>query len=172
MDASASGAAFALTHPAHFGQVLLLSLPLPKRFRQYDLTDPSYQVYAVVRRLEPGPDRAHVGVMFLGKHPPRGYEKNPAGRYLLSHDPPPATRAERRVHPRHDLYYNLKLRRQGPGGQQERTMAENIGKGGARVLSSLPVVKGEIVIVEEMGGDFQTRAEIETCTSARTRSPA
>ncbi len=162
VDTSASGAGLTLVHPVHFGQVLLLALPLPKRFRQYDLTDPSYRVYAVVRRVDPGRDHVGLGVLFLGKHPPRGYEKNPAGRYLLAHDPAPGTRTERRAHPRHEFPYNLKLSRQGPGTdrQQEQTVAENLGKGGARVLTSMPVVKGEIILVEEVGGPFRTRAEI------------
>lgn len=163
VDTSATGVAFTLRHPAHFGQVLLLSLPLPKRFRQYDLTDPSYRVYAVVRRVEPTRERSILGAMFLGKTPPRGFDKNPAGRYLLSQDQAPGTRAERRAHERRDLPYNLKLSRQdagGPGPQTEYTVAENLGKGGARVLTSLPVVKGEIVIIEEMAGPFRTRAEI------------
>ena len=172
-DASAGGVAFSLAHPAQFGQVFLLSLPLPKRFRQYDLTDPSYHVYAVVRRVEPGPDRNTLGVMFLGKHPPRGYEKNPAGRYLLSQDPTPGTRTERRAHPRHDMPYNLKLSRQhpGPGPQNEHTVAENLGKGGARVLTTLPVVKGEIVLVEEVRGPCRTRAEIRNIYIGKDKVP-
>jgi hypothetical protein len=173
VDTSANGAAFTLRHPAQFGQVLLLSLPLPKRFRQYDLTDPSYHTYAVVRRVEPMKERAVLGVMFLGKSPPRGFEKNPAGRYLLSQDLAPGTRAERRQHVRHELHYNLKLSREGhgPGPQQEHTVAENLGKGGARVLTSLPVVKGEIVIVEEVGGPFRTRAEIRNIYIGKDKIP-
>jgi PilZ domain len=173
VDTSASGAGFTLVHPVQFGQVLLLALPLPKRFRQYDLTDPSYRVYAVVRRVEPGQGHLGVGVLFLGKNPPRGYEKNPAGRYLLAHDPAPGTRAERRAHPRHELPYNLKLSRQGPGTdrQQEQTVAENLGKGGARVLTSMPVVKGEIVLVEEVGGPFRTRAEIRNIYIGKDKIP-
>jgi len=159
-DTSAGGVAFQLAHPAQFGQVLLLSLPLPKRFRQYDLSDPSYHVYAVVRRAETVQGRTTVGVMFLGKTPPRGYEKNPTGRYLLSEDPGPGTRTERRAHERHEMHYNLKLSRQGEGAEKEFTVAENLSKGGARVLTTLPVVKGEIIIVEEMAGPFRTRAEI------------
>jgi hypothetical protein len=173
VDTSANGAAFTLRHPAQFGQVLLLSLPLPKRFRQYDLTDPSYHTYAVVRRVEPMKERAVLGVMFLGKSPPRGFEKNPAGRYLLSQDQAPGTRAERRQHMRHELPYNLKLSRQdhGAGPQQEQTVAENLSKGGARVLTSLPVVKGEIVIVEEVGGPFRTRAEIRNIYIGKDKIP-
>ena len=172
-NTSAGGAAFTLVHPAQFGQVLLLSLPLPKRFRQYDLTEASYHVYAVVRRAETSEGRSTVGVMFLGKNPPRGYEKNPAGRYLLSQDPAPGTRTERRAHPRQEMPYNLKLSRQDPGAgpQNEHTLAENLGKGGARVLTSLPVVKGEIVLVEEVGGPFRTRAEIRNIYIGKDQVP-
>jgi PilZ domain-containing protein len=172
-DTSAGGVAFTIAHPTQFGQVLLLSLPLPKHFRQYDITDPSYHVYAVVRRAEPKGNRTTVGVMFLGKHPPRGYEKNPAGRYLLSQDQAPGTRTERRAHPRHDMHYNLKLSRQdtGPGPQQEHTVAENLSKGGARVLTSLPLVKGDVVMVEEVGGPFRTRAEIRNIYIGKDKVP-
>ena len=170
-DTSAGGVAFQIAHPVQFGQVLLLSLPLPKRFRQYDLTDPSYHVYAVVRRAETVQGRTTVGVMFLGKNPPRGYEKNPAGRYLLSEDPGPGTRTERRAHERHEMHYNLRLSRQGEGAEKEFTVAENLSKGGARVLTTLPVVKGEIIIVEEMAGPFRSRAEIRNIYIGKDKVP-
>jgi hypothetical protein len=174
VDTSASGVAFTLRHGAQFGQVLLLSLPLPKRFRQYDLTDPSYRVYAVVRRVEKTRDSSILGAMFLGKSPPRGFDKNPSGRYLLAQDQGPGTRAERRAHQRHEMPYNLKISRTdvgAPGPQQEYTVAENLGKGGARVLTSLPVVKGEVVVVEEMAGPFRTRAEIRNIYIGKDHIP-
>jgi len=170
-DTSAGGVAFQIAHPVQFGQVLHLSLPLPKRFRQYDLTDPSYHVYAVVRRAETVQGRTTVGVMFLGKTPPRGYEKNPTGRYLLSEDPGPGTRTERRAHERHEMHYNLRLSRQGEGAEKEFTVAENLSKGGARVLTTLPVVKGEIIIVEEMAGPFRSRAEIRNIYIGKDKVP-
>ena len=170
-DTSAGGVAFQIAHPVQFGQVLHLSLPLPKRFRQYDLTDPSYHVYAVVRRAETVQGRTTIGVMFLGKTPPRGYEKNPTGRYLLSEDPGPGTRTERRAHERHEMHYNLRLSRQGEGAEKEFTVAENLSKGGARVLTTLPVVKGEIIIVEEMAGPFRTRAEIRNIYIGKDKVP-
>jgi len=173
-DTSSTGVGFSLQHPAQFGQVLLLSLPLPKRFRQYDLTDPSYRVYVVVRRVEPARERAFIGAMFLGKNPPRGFDKSHAGRYLLSQDPAPGIRAERRAYERHELHYNLRLSRQATadsGPLQEQTVAENLGKGGARVLTSLPVAKGDIIIVEEVDGPFRTRAEIRNIYIGKDKIP-
>ena len=72
VDVSAAGACFTLTHEADLGQVLLLSLPLPKRLRQFDLNDTSYRVYSLVRGVRRKGDQTRVGVMFFGKEPPRG----------------------------------------------------------------------------------------------------
>ena len=162
-DASPSGVALSLRHHIIRGQVLLLTLPLPKRFRRYDLGDASYRIYGLVRSVHPdsgGPTR--VGVMFLGRNPPRGFDRNPGGLYLLPTDAPPAP-SERRRAPRLDVYVNMRLRRlvdDGSGRREEQTIAENIGKNGARVLTSLGIAKGEVVEVQEIGGSFRARAEV------------
>lgn len=160
-DASASGAAFLLKHPVTRGHVLHLSLPLPKRYRSYDLGDASYHVYVLVRAVLPEGAGARVGVMFLGKHPPRGFDKHPAGLYLLPNDPSPAKSRERRGCSRLDIFVNVRLTRlHDPSARQERTIAENIGRRGARVLSSLPVETGEVLLFTEIDGGFETRVEI------------
>ena len=162
-DASPGGAAFLLQHKVTRGEVLLLSLPLPKRFRAFDTTEPSYHVYALVRDVQTESGRIRVGVMFLGKHPPRGFDRSQGNRYLLPEDGPLTSRKERRLHGRLDIHVNMRLRRVTPEARpprEEMTIAENIGRGGARVLTSLPVAKGEVVELEEIGGPFHTRAEV------------
>jgi hypothetical protein len=161
-DATASGAAFLLKHPITRGHVLHLSLPLPKRFRSYDLGEASYHVYALVRSANPQPPGHRVGVMFLGKHPPRGFDKEPAALYLLPNDAPPARTRERRTCSRLDVFVNVRLTRlEGLSGpQEERTIAENIGRHGARVMSSLPVGTGEVLRFTEIDGGFETRAQV------------
>ena len=173
-DASFGGASLILDHTVEPGHVLNLSLPLPRRFRRYDLTEPGYHVWALVRDvLEAGATR-RVGVMFLGKTPPKDYEKNPGGRYLLPTDPPPKPKERRRFSRIENAFLNLKLHRLDPSGatvQEERTVAENLGKGGARVMTAMPVAKGEVVLVEEMGGEFKTRAEIRNVYIGEDRIP-
>ena len=162
-DASFGGASFTLRHAVETGRALQLSLPLPKRFRRYDLTEPGYHVYALVRDLTPQKAGRRVGVLFLGKHPPKDFDRNPAQRYLLPSDPAPAPKERRRFTRLNNVFINLRLQRLASDGgapQEERTVAENMGKGGARVMTSLPLAKGEIVMVEEMGGTFRTRAEV------------
>jgi hypothetical protein len=63
-----------------------------------------------------------------------------------------------------DIFVNLVVRRVGTLGtvlQEERTIAENIGRGGARVLTGMAsVTPGDVLHLEEVGGDFKTRAEV------------
>ena len=161
-DASPSGVALNLRHAITRGQVLLLTLPLPKRFRRYDLGDASYRIYGLVRSVHPDTGLARVGVMFLGKNPPRGFDRNPGGLFLLPTDAPP-TPSDRRRAPRLDVYVNMRIRRlvdDGSGRREEQTIAENISRAGARVLTSLGIVKGEVVEVQEVGGSFRARAEV------------
>lgn len=161
-NTSHGGAAMRMKRAVVRGQVLLLSLPLPKHFRHYDLSEAFYRVYALVRHIATAAGELRVGVLFLGKSPPKGYEANPGGLYLLPTDPPPVTKEERRKWPRTAIFVNVRLHWTTPGGQEieEQTIAENIGRGGARVMTSLTVVKGDVIRLEEVDGDFQVRAEI------------
>jgi len=161
-DASAGGVGLKLNRTVVLGQVLHLSLPLPQRFRQYDLTDPSYRVYTLVRNVRPAPGGGvRIGVLFLGKHPPRGAHALPGELFLMPGDPTPV---ERRKFPRHFARLSLRLEAENaPGGVavEEKTIAEDVGQWGAQVrATTLPVVKGVILHVEEIGGDYRTRAEV------------
>jgi len=71
VDVCLGGVGMLLSHPVSTGQVLHLSVPLPTHFRQYDLVESSYQVYALVRNARPSAKGSRVGVALLGRHPPR-----------------------------------------------------------------------------------------------------
>jgi hypothetical protein len=174
-NADFGGAAFTLKHSVTRGHALQLSLPLPKSFRSYDLTAPSYTVFSIVRNTTALPSGVYrVGVMFLGRHPPRGHAQNPGGVYLLPSDlvagagarpgaGPLLTGVERRAHPRYDLAVQLKLTRPDPvafGPPVEQTLTRNLSSGGAMVLTSLPIMKNDIVLVEDLQGILRTRAEV------------
>jgi hypothetical protein len=231
-DISAGGISFPLTRSVSQGQVLLLVLPLPKRLRQFDLTDVSYRVYALVRGVHHKADTTRVGVMFFGKFPPRGFLDHPGARFLLPSDaqgapladaappaaampaavphaspdatlPPPAREApaappvqarasapppakpapppeveaapvpgapggkERRQNPRFSLFVNFTLQQVDEFGavlQEELTVADSLGKGGAQVMTTLDFGPGDVVLVQEAGGGFATRAEVRSLT--------
>jgi hypothetical protein len=76
----------------------------------------------------------------------------------------PTPTPERRQVTRLDIFVNFVLRREGTLGtvlQEERTIAENVGRGGARVMTTMAsVAEGDVVSLEEVGGSFKTRAEV------------
>lgn len=175
-DASHGGASFSIKHPCFPGQVLYLSLPLPKDFRSYSLSDASYNSYALVRSVMAAQPAGRVGVMFIGRTPPKGYEQNPGHRYLLPTDPKPESKRpseesdrhegqERRKAKRVEVFVNLKLRLVDPEGRtlrEEQTVTENLSRAGLRVMTGLPVSKGERIMVEDLAGTFHARAEIRS----------
>jgi hypothetical protein len=185
-DASLGGVALKLRHAVALGQVLHLSLPLPKAFRRYDLVEASYRVFALVRDVMVGAPASRVGLHFLGKNPPKGYETRPGGRFLLPGDvasstvppstgtasdssPPPgpgrsAPSAERRSQERVGGFFNLRIEWRDRAGvlRGETTIAEDISRSGARVLTTLPIGRGESVEVVELGpGGFRCSAQVQ-----------
>ena len=44
--------------------------------------------------------------------------------------------------------------------QEELTVAESLSKGGAQVKTSLEFMKGDVILLQEAGGGFATRAEV------------
>lgn len=167
-DASATGVRLRLVHPVRRGQVLHLSLPLPPRFRQYDMIDASYRVYALVRHAKPGPaGAAFVGAVFLGRNPPRASDDVlPDELYLMPGDP---------VRERSGPLLALRLEAEhAPGGVavEERAHAEVLSPRTARVSSNrLPVFKGALVTVSEVDGDFTSRAEVSAIAIGADQKP-
>lgn len=229
-DVSAGGASFPLSREVQLGQILHLSLALPKRLRQFDLNDAAYRVYTLVRGVRRRSGQPMVGVMFFGKYPPRGFRERPGARYLLPSDsavgatspelreggerhaeemptgshsatggersdapaatdprpgvpPPPVPSVpdvkfmpsrdvphDRRRTPRMDLFLNFTLQQVDEWGavlQEELTVADNVSRGGARVMTTLPFREGDVILLQEAGGGFATRAEIRGVTQTQ-----
>jgi len=237
-DVSAGGVSFPLSREVLLGQILHLSLALPKRLRQFDLNDAAYRIFTLVRGVRRRAGQPLVGVMFFGKYPPRGFRERPGARYLLPSDsaigiqppaleedggrhaeempeaptppqdpagsepsmpspppegdatgsrpavpPPPAPSAaespfvpsrdvpeDRRTNPRVELFLNFMLQQVDEWGavlQEELTVADNVSRGGARVMTTLPFRKGDVILLQEAGGGFATRAEVRAVTQTQ-----
>ncbi len=171
-EVSTGGMSFMLRQAVQRGQILQLSAALPPRLRWYDEDKLAYQIWGLVRNTGPdGPDGTWVRVKFLGRVPPKDYEQSPALRYLLPGDPPPA-HLERRKFRRLEMAWKLKLHRLNAEGVEihvESTIAENISKGGARVLTAYPLNRGDVVVIEEEDGPYRTRAEVRNIGYGKDR---
>lgn len=161
-DASFGGASFPIKHAHGVGQVLLLSLPLPRNFRRYDLAETSYKTYALVRSTRASGTAPRVaGVLFLGRVPPKGFVEEPGGRFRLPEDAKAGRAGERRAEERLQLFVNLRLLRRGGGRTlEEQTVTENVSRGGARVFTTLPVSRGEALLVSDLAGQVSTEAVV------------
>lgn len=78
IDVSRTGGQLRLRRRVRQGMVLYLTLPLPPKLRKHGFSDASYNVYSLVRRVEPPKQGVRaVGVEFLGENPPVGYLDKP-----------------------------------------------------------------------------------------------
>jgi hypothetical protein len=87
-------------------------------------------------------------------------------------EPPPVPGSpdgrERRGHPRLSLFVNFTLQQVDEWGvvlQEELTVADNVSQGGAHVMTTLNMGKGDVILLQEAGGGFATRAEIRGVTN-------
>jgi hypothetical protein len=172
-DVCGGGMAFRTTVPLRRGQVVHLTAPVPRSFRKHGVNEPSYAAYAIVRNLLVDDEGCRVGVMFFGEEPPSNYRTNPAARYVLPSDVVPGWSTpiavseggpepgELRRHPRFAIFVDLALEQVDEWGaviDGERTVADNVSLGGARVFTSHAFNKGDVLIVREIGGSFEARA--------------
>ena len=167
-DASIGGVGLLVSHPVRPGQVLHLSVPLPQRFRQYDINDSSYRTYALVRHAKPAASVLRVGVVFLGRHPPRGAEALPSETYLM-----PGERAVHRARPGSAFRLRLEAE-QAPGGvaREETVAVDDLGPTLAVVRTTrLPLGRGTVLAVEERDGEFRSRAEVSSISIGADGQP-
>jgi hypothetical protein len=179
-DVCSGGMAFRCRMPVRKGQVVHLSAPLPKSLRRYAQATPDYRVFAIVRNVRVDDEGCRVGVMFYGPEPPRGYERNPAARFLFASDVEAATlprrtddtdRAPRpavdpggkRRHERFEIPVEFELELVDEWGivvNKERATGENLSRGGARVVSRHGFRQGDVVRVRDAAGRFESRAMV------------
>lgn len=78
VDVSRTGARLRLRTAVTQGMVLYITLPLPAKLRAHGFAEQSYNVYTLVRRVEPPKAGVRaVGVEFIGERPPAGYLEKP-----------------------------------------------------------------------------------------------
>jgi serine/threonine protein kinase len=139
-----------------------------------------FETGATVRHVSVGADGIRrLGVEFIDRVAPDRLLPNPEARPRPRRQTrPDASRLpetpialktvrdgpERRRDTRLGISFDLLLRRVGPSGttvEEERTIADNVGRLGARVMTTMGGLNiGEVVSIEEIGGPFRTRAVV------------
>lgn len=169
-DVSTFGAGFNLKRPVKRGRLVLVTAPMPRQLRCYDFLEPQYQTWGLVRRCipitsNPGAETYAVGVAFIGKHPPKAFNENPAKLFELSKredgglwelveaDPNPDESelpAYLRRHTRFPIPETLVIElldENGDVAASEVSVTENVSLGGAAVFTSFNVDAGSFLRV-------------------------
>jgi hypothetical protein len=158
VDVSVSGARLRLATPVYKGLVVRLSMPMPMTLRSYGFFDNSYDVFAIVRRIDPS-DEANslIGLEFLGDQPPPGYFDKPWDVFQII----PSKVEERRKSPRKKgikpfqiEYYDSELNLLG----REKAISEDFGLGGMRLCVKDMPSSFNLVRVTSVSGKFESLA--------------
>jgi hypothetical protein len=98
VNVSRMGVAIRLQTRLRHGSVVHITLPLPTKLRSHGFSEPGYNMYAIVRRIEPAVGDARViGLEFIGSQPPAGYLHKPWAVFRTQRWEGPDRRREPRV---------------------------------------------------------------------------
>jgi len=160
ISVSPTGSSFNLPRSCDVGTLVSLMIALPAHMRCYDHDKEFYNVWGLVQHCETvtadDPPTFHVGVAFIGKHPPDSYRADATQHYRISgvdddgmwsveeSKTPFKKRSDVRFWKPIELYLALIDTKEGATGG-ERTVAENVSRSGAAVFTTLNVGIGDRV---------------------------
>ena len=165
LDVTPFGARLSLTRPTEPGRLLHLTLAMPRALRCFDHVEDQYRVWSLVcnvKLLTPsGSSRAliEVGMAFVGKHAPASFRSDPTQRYKITdtkdksglwavREEPAESVTDMRRESRHTIPIEVSIEVLGEEGEDpvgEKTVTENISRGGATVFTSLNIDPGRFV---------------------------
>jgi hypothetical protein len=160
LDVSRRGVALKMQKCVRHGSVLHLSLPLPARLRIHGQSGADYEVYALVRRMEPTKGGARtVGLEFLGHQAPPGYQDCPWASFRTDR----WDGTERRREPRERRSEVLSVEYFDDSMQhirQEVALTEDVSRSGARVYLKAAPPEFNIVKVTNLDRTFESLAAV------------
>jgi curved DNA-binding protein CbpA len=160
VDVSVSGALLPLLMPARKGMIFTLSMPMPATLRSHGFFDSTYEVYAIVRRVEhQDADTSMIGLEFLGEQPPAAYFEKPWSIFQTES----LTGTERRKAPRRKKSQLITIEYLDEAHQlvsREVGTTEDISELGMRVCVANPPALFSFVMVYVTKGGVEKTATI------------
>jgi curved DNA-binding protein CbpA len=160
VDVSRMGVAVQMKRRVRPGVVVHVTLPLPTKLRSHGFSEPGYNMYAIVRRVETVRDGARVvGLEFLGKHPPAGYLHKPWASFRTEKWGGP----DRRREPRHDASEQVVIEYLTQSREilsREVAVTENVSRCGARVTVKSAPEEFDLVRLKSAGLRFEGLATV------------
>jgi curved DNA-binding protein CbpA len=147
INVSRMGVAVWLRREVRHGLVVHITLPLPTKLRSHGFSEAGYNMYAIVRRVEPLIEgRRVVGLEFIGATPPTDFLHKPWSTFRTQKWAGPDRRREpreRRAEPVAVEYLDETMKRIS----REAALTEDVSSSGARVRVKSPPAHFEFVRV-------------------------
>jgi len=158
IDVSRMGVALRMRRRVRHGLVVHITLPLPTKLRSHGFSEAGYNMYAIVRRVEPLIEGMRiVGLEFLGANPPPDYLYKPWATFRTQKWNGSERRREpreKRAHPVAVEYLDESMQRIG----REAGVTEDVSAGGARVCVKAAPPEFEFVRVTSPNRNFNSLA--------------
>ena len=145
IDVSRMGVAVRMCKQLKHGLVVHITLPLPTKLRSHGFSEQGYNMYAIVRRVEPLIDgKRVVGLEFIGATPPADYLHKPWSVFRTQKWNGADRRREpreRRAEPVAVEYLDEEMKRI----HREAGVTEDVSRSGARVRVKCPPPNFEFI---------------------------
>jgi len=160
MDVSRKGAALRLSTKLRHGSILRLEMALPPAMRSHGFAEPTYRVYAAVRRIGPLEDGYRIiGVEFMGEEAPPGYFERPWATFKIETWQGPERRREPRLN-RSEVVSIRYLNEAMEVIRQEVAVTENVSPSGARVFVKGAPSEVELIRIMNLNHSFESLAAV------------
>jgi len=179
-DISVYGVGIMLKRPVQRGRIVCLTIPMPKTLRQFDYDETDYHIWGLVRRCigarNPTNDHTYsAGIAFIGKQPPESFVQHPSRLYDIPFGDPTATgfwrvtdadsqsidgnlKRESRKETRFEIPEELIVDFMDETGDviaSEKTVTENISRGGAVIFTNFSADPGAFLRVTSERNDLE-----------------
>jgi len=166
IDVSRMGVAVRMRRRMKHGLVVHVTLPLPAKLRNHGFSEQGYNMYAIVRRVEPPVDGFRVvGLEFIGAHPPKDYLHTPWATFRTQKWDGPERRRERRENRSEPVaveYLDESMQHIG----REVAVTENLSASGARVCVKSAPAEFAFVRITNPNKGFNSLALVRNRYSA------
>ena len=158
IDVSRIGVALRMRRRVKHGLVVHITLPLPTKLRSHGFSEAGYNMYAIVRRVEPLIDAMRVvGLEFIGANPPPDYLYKPWATFRTQKWNGPNRRREPREERAEAVaveYLDESMQRIS----REAGITEDVSPNGARVCVKAAPPEFEFVKVTSPNRNFNSLA--------------
>ncbi len=158
IDVSRLGVAVRMRRCVKHGLVVHVTLPLPTKLRSHGFSEAGYNMYAIVRRVEPLIDGMRVaGLEFIGANPPSDYLYKPWATFRTQK----WTSIDRRQEPREERAEPVAVEYLDESMQRitrEAGVTENVSTSGARVCVRAAPPEFEFVRISSTRHKFNSLA--------------